>query len=244
MYFIFRLFDLFPDKEIFRMNKYHLSSTQDRIAGTIVALLLSSMMALLVFLLSKDILTLIITLICVILVLAVLIFYVLSLYKAACTTLPDEKKLVVNGFPDCSYDLTDAVSAQTVSYKSGSLATRMIVFYDEGNEVIASVPTFFFSRQGATAEPVAKEIAAALGLSFIPSLEPWEYDSKLRREREKEVAQKEKETRKRKFQALKNKLLRRPNTETSAPSPLEEMDLNLFEDSSDGINYDALDDEK
>jgi hypothetical protein len=128
--------------------------------------------------------------------------------------------------------------------KSGSLATRMIVFYDEGNEVIASVPTFFFSRQGATAEPVAKEIAAALGLSFIPSLEPWEYDSKLRREHEKEVAQKEKETRKRKFQALKNKLLRRPNTETSAPSPLEEMDLNLFEDSSDGINYDALDDEK
>ena len=227
------------------MNKHFLSSPADRIGGTAVALLLSLMMVLLVFLLSKDILTLIIAVCCVILVFAVLLFYVLNLFKAACTSLPDEKKLLVNGFPDCSYDLSDTVSVQTVSYKSGSLATRMIVFYDAANEITASVPTFFFSRQGVMAEPVAKEIAAELGLSFLPSLQPWEYDKALRREHEKEVAKKEKEARKKKLQALKNKLLRRPSTEKTAPSPLEEeVDLNLFEENTDGINYDALDDEK
>ena len=227
------------------MNKYYLSSPADRVAGTAVAVLLSLMMAFLVFLLSKDILTLIITACCVILVTAVLIFYVLSLFKAACSPLPEEKKLLVNGFPDCTYDLADAVNVKTISYKSGSLSTRMLVFCNEEDEVIASIPTFFFSRQGVMAEPAAKEIAAKLGLSFIPSLEPWEYDNDLRREHEKEVARKEKEARKKKFQALKNKLLRRPNTQKSVPSPLEEeVDLNLFEENSDGINYDALDDEK
>jgi len=227
------------------MNKHYLSSPADRAAGTAVAVLLSLMMAFLVFLLSKDILAWMITACCVILVTAVLIFYILNLFKAACTPLPEEKKLLVNGFPDCSYDISNAVSLQTVSYKNGALATRTLVFCDEEDKAIVSIPTFFFSRQGVMAEPVAKEIAAELGLVFIPSLPAWEYDKQLRKQHEKEVAAKEKEARKAKFQALKNKLLRRPNTQKSVLSLSEEdMDMDLFEENSDGINYDALDDEK
>lgn len=227
------------------MKKHYLSSPADRIAGAAVAAAFSVMMVFLIFLFSKDILSLIIITSCVILVAAVLFFYVLNLYKAACISLPKEKKLLVHGFPDCTYDLSDAVSVQTVSYQSGALATRTIVFYNADNDMIVSVPTFFFSRQGVMAEPVAMKIAAELDLAFIPSLEPWEYDKALWKKHQAEVAEKEKEARKANFQALKNKLLRRPNVQKTAPSPAEEnIDLDLFEESSDGINYDALDDEK
>ena len=227
------------------MKKYSLSSPSDRIAGSAVTVILSLMMVFLIFLLSKDILTLIIVTGCVILVAAVLVFYVLNLYKAACTSLPEEKKLLVSGFPDCTYDLSDAVSVQTVAYKNGALATRTLIFSNEQNDVIVSVPTFFFSQQGVMAEPVARDLAKELGLTFVPSLPAWEYDKELRKQHEKEVAAKEKEARKAKFQALKNKLLRRPNAQKSAPSPQKEnVDMDLFMEESDGINYDALDDEK
>lgn len=227
------------------MNKHFLSSSADRVAGAAVAAILSLMMVFLVFLLSKNILSLIIITVCVMLVTAVLIFYVLNLYKAACTPLPQEKKLLVYGFPNCIYDLADAVSVQTVSYQSGALATRTLVFYNADNDLIVSVPTFFFSRQGVMAEPVAQKIAAELDLTFVPSLEPWEYDKDLWKQHQAEKAEKEKEARKAKFQALKNKLLRRPNAEKPAFRPLEEeLDSNLFEENADGINYDALDDEK
>ena len=200
------------------MKKYSLSSPSDRIAGSAVTVILSLMMVFLIFLLSKDILTLIIVTGCVILVAAVLVFYVLNLYKAACTSLPEEKKLLVSGFPDCTYDLSDAVSVQTVAYKNGALATRTLIFSNEQNDVIVSVPTFFFSQQGVMAEPVARDLAKELGLTFVPSLPAWEYDKELRKQHEKEVAAKEKEARKAKFQALKNKLLRRPNMQKSAVS--------------------------
>lgn len=227
-------------------KKFSLSSSVDRIVGTAVAVALNLMMVFLIFLLSKDTLSLIIVTVCVVLVAAVLIFYVLNLYNAACTPLPENRKILVHGFPDCTYDLSDAASVQTVSYKSGALATRTIVFCNSADDVVASVPTFFFSRQGVMAEPLAKNIAEALGLTFIPSLPVWEYDKELRKKHEKEVAAKEKESRKAEFQALKNKLLRRTKAGSPTPAaPEEERDIpDVFVAADDGINYDALDDEK
>ena len=127
----------------------------------------------------------------------------------------------------------------------GSNPSRRILFLgDEGN-VVAAFGTFFFAHRGAQAEKLAMQIAEDMDIIFTPSLPAWEYDPELRKEHEKEVAAKEKAARKAKFQALKNKLLRRPNAEESAPSPLEEDgDIDLFEGESDGVNYDALDDEK
>lgn len=226
------------------MNKYSLSSPSDRIASTAISSLLTVLMIFLVFILRGDLLSLIIAALAAVLIAAVLIFYVVSLQKAACFPLAVEKKLHVLGLPDYTVDLAQAASVQTVAYNNGGLATRTLVFSDSQDEVIASVPTFFFSRQGAMAEPVAKEIAREMGLTFIPTLEPWEYDAALRREHEKEVALAEKEARKARFQALKNKILRRGSAEKPAATAPEEENVDYFEGESDGINYDAMDDEK
>ena len=228
------------------MKKYPLSSPVDRAAGAAVCAVACGLMAVLVFLLGSDLLTLVIITASVILVGAVLVFYVLNLYKAACTPLPAENMLLVHGYPDCTYDLSGAVSIETVPYKSGSLATRTLIFRNENQDILLSVPTFFFAHQGAKAEPAAKEIAAALGLRFEPSLEPWEYDERLRKIHEKEMAKAEKEARKARFQAIKNKLLRRRPAEKPASTAQEEefTEIDGYEKSVDGINYDAMDDEK
>jgi hypothetical protein len=127
------------------------------------------------------------------------------------------------------------------------MTTRNLVFTDAGGQVTASVPTFFTANQGAQAEPLAMELAQALGIDFKPTLQPWEYDREKRKEHEKELAQAAKAERREKLRALKAKILRK--TGAGEPAPVnseEEMSVaDAMEDmGTDGINYDALDDEK
>ena len=88
------------------------------------------------------------------------------------------------------------------------------------------------------------ELAAAAGIDFHPTLEPWEYDKEQRRQHMKELALEEKEQRRKKLRALKNKILRRTEPAEAGPVPSEEEDLIVQDGNTDGINYDAMDDEK
>lgn len=230
------------------MKKYRLSSVSERIAGVCISGIMTLCMVALVIVLSGDVLSFLICLLCCLLVAAGLGLYVANLHKAACVPHPAERKIAVKGFPDYSVDLSEAVSLETAAYKNGPMATRTLVFADAKGEVVAAIPTFFTANQGAQAEPLAMELAQVLHLTFKPSLEIWEYDKEARKEHQKQLAEAEKAARIEKFRALKAKILRMagagsmPTPTTPKEEKSDADDLEILE--SDGINYDALDDEK
>ena len=155
--------------------------------------------------------------------------------------------LEVKGIPDSVVYLADTVSVETAPVKVGPVSSRTLLFKDADGNVTASVPTFFTANQGAQAEPLAMELAEAVGLQFHSTLEPWEYDKEQRKQHQKELAMAEKNQRKARLQALKNRILRRAQTEEPVCiSSEDEMSVtgNPEQYESDGINYDALDDEK
>jgi hypothetical protein len=225
------------------MKIYRLSSTAERLAAVLISVILILSMILLCCLFSRDAFSLIICALCSVLVSAALIFYVANIMKAAVIPQPDGI-LTVKGIDDTKVNISSAVLLETAALKTGPVATRTLIFRDEAGEVVTSVPAFFTSNQGAQAEPLAMELAEAMGLTFNATLEPWEYDRKLRKQHMKEVALEEKEQRRRKLRALKNKILRRAEPVEADPVPTEEEDLFLETAATDDINYDALDDEK
>ena len=229
------------------MNIHRRSSSTERITALCICVVLVLCMVGLVIALSADLLSFIICLVASLLVCAGLIFYVTNLFKAACIAHAAEKKLEVKGFPDYTLDLSEAVTLQTSPYKNGPGATRTLVFTNDHDEVVASLPTFFTANQGAQAEPLAMALAKELELSFIETLESWEYDPVKRKEHQKEVGEQEKAARKEKFHALKAKILRMTGAGEPAPIKPEEEEsyLDVEEEiCTDGINYDALDDQK
>ena len=228
------------------MKNFRLSSVQERISAVAISVILLSFMSLLLVLLRNDLLSFIICMIASLLVSAGLVFYVMNLFKAACIPHQEDQILEIKGYPGSFVHMNEVVCLETVAVKNGPVTTRTLVFTDANQQVIAAVPSFFTANAGAQAEPMAMELAKVLGISFKASLEPWEYDKQKRREHEKEVALAEKAERKKKIRALKAKLLRKSEADKSAPSPSEDVAVfeNSFEEVSDGVNYDALDDEK
>ena len=63
---------------------------------------------------------------------------------------------------------------------------------DEG-DAVAVVPTYFTSNRGMRAEPMAKEMAADLGIEFQANVPEWEYDEEARKAHDIEVAKQQKE---------------------------------------------------
>lgn len=229
------------------MKTYRLSSAGERFTGLCICTVLLLCMAFLVFALRTEPLSFIICVLAGLLVAAGLGFYVVNLFKAACVPHSEDSILEVKGIPDQVVFLSETVSLETASYKNGPMAVRTLIFKDAGGEVTATIPTFFTAHQGAQAEPLAMELAQVLGLEFKPSLEPWEYDKQKRREHQRELAEAEKTARREKFRALKAKLLRKTEAAKATPviSEKKASDSDSMEDlESDGINYDALDDEK
>ena len=226
------------------MKTYRLSSAAERAAGLLISLLLVLCMVFLLRLLWGDLLSFLICAIACLLVAAALGFYTANLFKAACIPHQEDIIMEVKGYPDSFIYLSDAATLETAAYKNGPVATRTLVFRDAAGEVTATVPTFFTTNQGAQAEPLAMELAQVLGIAFKPTLEPWEYDNKLRKQHQKELAEAEKAARAEKFRSLKAKLLRKGKP-TEAASSLSEEEVSVMEETeSDGINYDAMDDMK
>lgn len=226
------------------MKTYRLSSLGERLAAVLICAIMIAFMVLLCIVLRGDLLSLIICIAASVLVCLALVFYVVNLLKAAITPCPEGSSLDVKGISDYTVSFAGAVTLETAGVKTGPVATRTLVFRDADGEVVASVPTFFTANQGARAEPLAMELAEDLSLTFKPTLEPWEYDKEKRKEHEKELALAQKQKRREALRRIKAKLLRKQEADESAPVLSEEEHFDFEPEETDGINYDALDDEK
>ena len=85
--------------------------------------------------------------------------------------------------------------------KSGQVEGRSLAFADEEGNVVAIVPTYFTSNRGMAAEPMAKGMAADLGIEFQANVPEWEYDEEARKAHDIEVAKQQKEDAKKRRQA-------------------------------------------
>lgn len=225
------------------MKRFSLCSPRERITASILCGLLIACMGLLIFILRFDLFSCIVCAVACVPVGAGLAFYVLNLYRCGITVREGADTLVVHGFPEYKVDLEGAVSLQTAAFKSGPIATRTLVFSDETGAACASVPTFYTANQGACAEPMARELAQTLGLAFVDTVPVWEYDKQARREHQKQLALEDRQNRREALQRIKAKLFRISGT--AAPVKTEESVIEneeVYE--SDGINYDAQDDER
>ncbi|MDD5863809.1 MAG: hypothetical protein PUD80_04125 [Firmicutes bacterium] len=228
------------------MKTYRLSSASERVSAAVISGVLALLMGFLLYALREEPLTLVFTGVAALLVAAVLAFYLMSLFKAACEADGENMRLTVHGFPDDTIDLSRAASVKTSPCSTGPISTRALVFSDSDGNQIASVPTFFTSHQGAQAEPLAAKLAQELGIVFEASLEPWEYDKKCRAAHKKEAAQARADARRTNCRKWKAKRIP-GKAETSVPSASRGENLppqGDDADAPDGINYDALDDER
>lgn len=175
------------------MKQFPLSTPRERIPGVIFSILMCLCLIALPFVLRENLPILIFTVFAVVLIVACLVIYVVSVMRAACIPDAANKKLLVRGLQDYTLDLTNAVTLETVEVKNHHTTTRALVFRDAEGETVGRVPTYFTSKMGALAEPMAMELAKELGLEFKSNVPKWEYDEQARAEHEKEVEQQEKE---------------------------------------------------
>ena len=185
------------------MKKFQLSTPAERRMGILFALVAAVAMAALLFALRNDLVILILCALGVVPVVIILGLYVLNVAKAACYPDAGNKVLRVTGFQERSIDLSKAVCLQTLTVKSGHVEGRSLAFTDAEGGVVAIVPTYFTSRRGVLAEPMAMELAKELGLEFQSNVPAWEYDEKAREEHEKEVEQQQKEDARKRREAKK-----------------------------------------
>ncbi len=175
------------------MKKFQLSTPAERVAGITFSILISAALVFLLFALRNNMAVMLLTAVGVGLVVFVFALYVLNVSKAACIPDPDNKILRVTGVRTRVIDLSNAAFLQTIPVKSGHIESRSLAFTDAEDQVVAIVPTYFTSRRGVRAEPMAKELAQVLNLEFVEKVPAWEYDKEARKAHEIEVEQQEKE---------------------------------------------------
>ena len=175
------------------MKKFYLSTPAERAKGMIFSVLISILLIFFVVVLKADPAVYFVTLLGVVLVVGILLLYVLNVSKAACIVEPGSRIMKVGGAQTRTIDLSQATCLETVAVKSGHVETRSLVFTDSEGRKVAVVPTYFTSKRGVLAEPMAKELAEALGLEFFANLPLWAYDKEAMKEHEIEVAKQQKE---------------------------------------------------
>lgn len=175
------------------MKKYPLSTAAERTAGIVFSVIMAAVLGFLLYVLRTNLPILLITGAGVILVAVILLLYVVNVTKAAVIHDPSSRKLKVQGFRDRIIDLDQVACLQTITVKSGHVESRSLAFSDAEGNVIAIVPTYFTSNRGMRAEPMAKEMAADLGIEFQANVPEWEYDEEARKAHDIEVAKQQKE---------------------------------------------------
>ena len=185
------------------MKKFQLSTPAERGAGIIFALIAVAAMITLLFALSNNFPILLLTTLGVVPVAIILTLYVLNVTKAACYPDAENKTLRVTGFQERNIDLSKAVCLETITVKSGHVEGRSLAFSDAEGKVVAIVPTYFTSKRGVLAEPMAMELAKELNLEFYANVPAWEYDEEAREAHEKEVLQQQKEDARKRKEAKK-----------------------------------------
>jgi hypothetical protein len=175
------------------MKKYPLSTSAERTVGILFSFAMIAALALLLYALRGNLTYLLLIGLCVLLVSAILILYVLNVGKAACVYDPQTDSLKVVGFRDYTIDLNKVACIQTIAVKTGQVESRSIAFTDSEGAMVAVVPTYFTSKRGVMAEPMAKQMAADMGIEFQENVPAWEYDDEARKIHDAEVIQQEKE---------------------------------------------------
>ncbi len=174
------------------MQKFYLSTKPERILGVVFSAVAIVCMAILLYALRGDMLILCMIGACVLLVSACLVYYVLGVLRGYCVV-GENRQLRIHGVKNYTLDLSEAVLLETIPVKNGQATTRALYFSDAGGKVVGIVPTFFNSREGIMADPMARELAAAIGLEFRANVPDWYYDKEKRIQHDKEVAQQHKE---------------------------------------------------
>lgn len=175
------------------MKKYPLSTPAERAAGISFSVLMIAVMGLLLYAVRSDLTILLMTLVGVILVVVVLFLYIMNVNKAAVIYDPNARTLKVCGFREWTIDLQNVACLQTITVKSGHVESRSLAFTDAEGATVAIVPTYFTSKRGMAAEPMAMGMAADLGIEFIANVPKWEYDEEARKAHEIEVEKQQKE---------------------------------------------------
>lgn len=174
------------------MKKFQLSTSSERITGIIFSVIMIAVLGVLLFALRDNLPVLLLTAAGVVLVVSILLLYILNVSKAACIADPNAKTLQVLGFQERTIDLSKAAYLETITVKSGHVESRSLAFSDAEGGVVAIVPTYFTSKRGVLAEPMAKELAQVLNLEFRANVPAWEYDEEALKAHDIEVKEQEK----------------------------------------------------
>ena len=174
------------------MKEFRLSTPLERIASVSFDAVILAAFGLLLYALRNQIGLMIVCSLGVALISVLLIVYVINVTKAACIVNLEEKTMTVRGVKEYTVDLSEAVLLQTIARKGGQATIRVLIFSDAEEKIIASIPTMFSFKQGIQAEPMAKEMAAVLGIDFQQNVPEWQYDKEKYKEHLKEEAEREK----------------------------------------------------
>lgn len=175
------------------MKEFRLSTAAERAAGISFTAAMFVVFALLLYALRGNTLLLLFCGLGVVLISALLIVYVLGVLKAVAVVDAENRQLHVRGVRDQTVDLKNATLLQTIARKNGQSTVRVLVFSDENEQIVATVPTMFTFRQGIWADPMAKEMAEALGIAFQQNVPDWQLDKQKYQEHVQEEAEREKQ---------------------------------------------------
>ena len=194
------------------MKKFPLSTSAERAAGVAFTAAMLALFGLLLYTLRGNLTMLIVCGLGVGLIGLLLIIYCVNVVKASVMVDSENKLLHVIGVKSYTLDLKDATLLQTFARKNGQTTVRLLVFSNKDEEIVASVPTMYTFRQGIWADPVAKEIAAELGIDFKQNVPDWELDKEKYKEHMKEEAERERrEAKERRQNKMKYRIEKRKN---------------------------------
>lgn len=191
------------------MKEFKLSTLKERVVSTSFSAAIIVCFGFLLYALRGNVVLLMITALFTLLVGAFLVFYVISVWKSCCVLDTENRILEVKGYPSYTKDLSKAVLVQTVERKNSQTVSRALVFSDAEENTLAVVPTLFTYKQGALADPLAKEMADALGIDFKENVPAWYYDKDKFKEHQKEEAEAEKAAGKERREMRRKRLMYR-----------------------------------
>ena len=191
------------------IKEFQLSTIKERILSVCFCVVMIAAMGALVYALRNNTMLLILCGLFGLLLSALMIISVTSMLKAKCFVNAETKTLDVKGNPSYTKDISSAVLLQTIAKKNSQSVSRVLLFSDAEENVIAAVPTLFTTRQGILAEPMAKEMAQFLGIDFQANVPEWEYDKKAYEQHLKDEAEREKAERKERQEMRRKKILYR-----------------------------------
>jgi hypothetical protein len=189
------------------MKVYPLSTIKERAIGIAASVAFLACMGLLLYVLRENVLLLILCSLFIVILAVMLLVYIVNSAKASCILDAENKTLELRGNPGFTKDISTAVLVESLPRRMGQINTRVLVFRDEEETPVAVVPTMFTTRSGIQAEPMAKEMAAFLGIEFRENVPVWEYDKEAYKQHLKDEAEQDKKDRKERIARRRQKLM-------------------------------------